>query len=656
MSHIVVGTAGHIDHGKTALVRALTGMETDSLKEERERAITIDLGFAFLGDDVTIIDVPGHERFIKNMVAGVSTIDFVIFVIAADDGIMPQTREHLDILRLLKVRSGMVALTKTDVVEADWLMLVQEEISEYLQGSFLEGCPVIPVDSISGRGIPEFGRELQEQLESIQTQHRDGIYREFIDRVFTVKGHGTVITGTVISGSVTSGEEVDILPEGKTVRVRGIQIHGANVKRASVGDRAALNLQGVEVDDLERGQVLATHAAAEGSYILDVRLRLLESATPLKDRARVRLHIGTAEVMARVRLLGRPEIAELESTTVTGDTEVQHVDVANSLKALEPGGEAWAQLTLEKQVAAIREDRFVIRSYSPQATIGGGRVLNPLPAGKRKQNQASMETLRELEAAGRRDVLTGLMQAEKRAGWSVQDLVARTGDVPRDVASALNELVQEEQIFRSGKGAGALFLSMELWHNYRQQIKQVLSDFHQQNTHQPGISLAHLRKALVPPLSQPLFDGLLQSMAETGALFLQEGRAALQGHEAQLDVRLEENVELLLQWLREQGNQLPRLSDLQKNFPDLSPAKVKELLGIMVQNKQIVRISNEYMGEVTHMKKLHERLKGALTDEGMTISQIGELLGTPRRITVPLMEYFDSVKLTYRIGNIRKLN
>ncbi len=653
MSHIVVGTAGHIDHGKTALVRALTGMETDSLKEERERAITIDLGFAFLGDDVTIIDVPGHERFVKNMVAGVSTIDFVIFVIAADDGIMPQTREHLDILRLLKVQSGMVALTKADVVEADWLQLVQEEISDYLSGTFLEDCPVVPVDSISGSGIPEFGRQLQEQLESIQTQHRDGIYREFIDRVFTVKGHGTVITGTVISGSVASGDEVDILPQGQTVRVRGIQIHGENVKRASVGDRAALNLQGVEVDDLERGQVLTTHAAAEGSYILDVRLRLLENATALKDRARVRLHIGTAEVMARVRLLGRPEIAGLESESVA---DTQQTDTADSLKILEPGGEAWAQLTLEKQVAAIREDRFVIRSYSPQVTIGGGRVLNPLPSGKRKQNQASMETLRELEAAGRRDVLIGLMQAEKRAGWSVQDLVARTGDVPRDVASALNELVQEEKIFRSGKGAGALFLSMELWHNYRQQIKQVLSDFHQQSTHQPGISLAHLRKALVPPLSQSLFDGLLQSLAETGALFLQDGRAALTGHEAQLDVRLEEKVEMLLQWLREQGNQLSRLNDLQQNFPDLAPAKVKELLGIMVQNNQIVRISNEYMGEVTHMKELQERLKSALKEEGMTISQIGELFGTPRRITVPLMEYFDSTKLTYRIGNIRKLN
>jgi selenocysteine-specific elongation factor len=349
-------------------------------------------------------------------------------------------------------------------------------------------------------------------------------------------------------------------------------------------------------------------------------------------------------------------LAELESEPADDDTGVQQSDAAISLKALEPGGEAWAQLTLEKQVAAIREDRFVIRSYSPQATIGGGRVLNPLPAGKRKQNQASMETLRELEAAGRRDVLTGLMQTEKRAGWSVQDLVARTGDVPRDVASALNELVQEEQIFRSGKGAGALFLSMELWHNYQQQIKQVLYDFHQQNTHQPGISLAHLRKALVPPLSQILFDGLLQSLAESDELFMQEGKAALPGHEAQLDGRLEERVEMLLQWLREQGNQLPRLSDLQKKFPDLAPAKLKELLGIMVQNKQIVRISNEYMGEVTHMKELQERLKSTLTDDGMTISQIGDLFGIPRRITVPLMEYFDSTKLTYRIGNIRKLN
>ena len=655
MSHIVVGTAGHIDHGKTALVRALTGMETDSLKEERERAITIDLGFAFLGDNVTIIDVPGHERFIKNMVAGVSTIDFVIFVIAADDGIMPQTREHLDILRLLQVGHGMVALTKMDLVEADWLQLVQEEIREYLRDSFLENCPVMPLDSISGRGVEEFRERLQEELGAIQAVQRDGIYREFVDRVFTVKGHGTVITGTVISGSVTTGEEVDILPRGVSARVRGIQIHGESVKRATVGDRAALNLQGVETDDLERGMVLATHNATRGSYILDVRLQLLENAAPLKDRARVRLHIGTAEVMARVRLLGRPEPEEPESAS-TVEKVVLQTPGGDALKTLEPGGFAWAQLTLEKQVAAIREDRFVIRSYSPQTTIGGGRVLNPLPPGKRKQNPETMAALQDQEAAGRREVLIGLMQGENRPGWNVLDLVARTGSTQRDVAATLNELVQEGLVFRTGKGTNTSFMSARQRQHYLEQVKLVMAEFHRQNPHQPGISLAHLRTALVPPLSQPLFDGLLQLLAAGQVIYLQEARAALAGHEAQLDPRREEIIELLLLWLRAQGNQLPRLSDLQKNFPELAPAKVKELLGIMVQNKQIVRISNEYMAEVSVVEMLLKRLQGALMDEGMTISQIGELLGIPRRITVPLMEYFDSTKLTYRIGNIRKLN
>jgi len=643
MSHIVVGTAGHIDHGKTALVRALTGMETDRLKEEREREITIDLGFAFLGDDITIIDVPGHERFIKNMVAGVSTIDFVIFVIAADDGIMPQTREHLDILRLLQVPRGIVALTKVDIVEADWLQLVQEEISGFLEGSFLAGCPILPLDSLSSRGVPEFKQQLEEELAAVQSQQRDGIYREFIDRVFSVKGHGTVITGTVISGEVQSGDEVDILPTGLTARVRGIQIHGETVKRATTGDRAALNLQGVEADAIERGMVLAAHAAARGSYILDVSLQLLEDAPPLKDRARVRLHIGTAEVMARVRLLGYPEDAEAP-------------DAGDELSALAPGARAWAQLTLEKQVAAIREDRFVIRTYSPQVTSGGGKVLNPLPPGKRKRTAATLAAMRELEAAGRRETIAGLMRAENRPGWSIADLVARTGGTPQDTAASLNELVLAGTVFRTGKGPGAVFMSADRREDYLRQVQEVMRDFHARNPHQNGISLAQLRTALVPPLSQALFDGLIQSLVADGVLATAEARAALAGHEAQLDSRLEEKIDSLRTWLRTQGNQLPRLSELAKTFPDLPPAKMKELLGIMTQNKQIVRISNEYLAESSVMEALQKRLSDALTEEGMTISQIGELLGIPRRISVPLMEYFDSIKLTYRIDNIRKLN
>jgi selenocysteine-specific elongation factor len=278
MAHIVVGTAGHIDHGKTSLVRALTGMDTDSLKEEQRRHITIDLGFAFLGDDVTIIDVPGHERFIKNMVSGVSTIDFVILVIAADDGIMPQTREHLDILRLLQVRRGIVALTKISLVDPQWLELVREDVQQFLRGTFLENCPVVPVDSVTGEGLEEFRARLLNELAGVSRHSSGGLFREFVDRVFTVRGHGTVITGTVVSGEVNSGDEVVILPTGRKTRVRGIQIHGRDVRRAVSGDRAALNLQGVTQEDLHRGMVISGEGVGAGSFILDVRLNLLESA------------------------------------------------------------------------------------------------------------------------------------------------------------------------------------------------------------------------------------------------------------------------------------------------------------------------------------------------------------------------------------------
>ncbi|HEY5864081.1 MAG TPA: selenocysteine-specific translation elongation factor, partial [Candidatus Tectomicrobia bacterium] len=359
MKQIVLGTAGHIDHGKTSLIKALTNIDTDRLKEEKERGITIDLGFAYLqltkDIQLGIVDVPGHERFVKNMLAGVGGIDLVVLVIAADEGVMPQTREHLAICELLQVREGLVALTKIDMVEPDWLELVQEDTAEFLRGTFLEGKPIVPLSSRTGEGLDTLLETLRSLCAALTPRSTTGPVRLPIDRVFSMRGFGTVVTGTLFSGSLSLEDRVEVLPGHDTARVRGLQVHNQAMPVAVAGQRTAVNLQGLEKSELQRGAVLTTPGRFPVTYMLDVTLRLLaEAPRPLKHRDRVRFHVGTSEIMGRVILLD-------------GDT-------------LQPGQETFAQLHLEEPTVAAAQDRYVLRSYSPVQTVAGGVVLNASPA------------------------------------------------------------------------------------------------------------------------------------------------------------------------------------------------------------------------------------------------------------------------------------
>ncbi|MBI4391738.1 MAG: selenocysteine-specific translation elongation factor, partial [candidate division NC10 bacterium] len=370
MKHIIVGTAGHIDHGKTSLVKALTGIDTDRLKEEKERGISIELGFAHLtlpdGLRLGIVDVPGHERFVKTMLAGVGGIDLVILVIAADEGIMPQTREHLHICRLLQIPRGLVALTKRDLVDADWLELVAEEVRTFLKGTFLEGAPVLPVSATTGEGLDALKAALAALAAEAEPKRVEGIFRLPIDRVFTMKGFGTVITGTLLAGSLKVGDEVVVLPEGLRSRVRRLQVHGETVEQAFAGQRTAVNLPGIEVSAIARGSLLCLPGTLRPSTAMDATLTLLEDAPrPLKNRGRIRFHLGTSELLARAVLLDREE--------------------------LPPGQSAYVHLRLESPGAALPQDRFVIRSYRPAVTVGGGMILDPAPPQRRRKRQEILE-------------------------------------------------------------------------------------------------------------------------------------------------------------------------------------------------------------------------------------------------------------------------
>src|SRR5262245_33336662 len=403
--HVVVGTAGHIDHGKTSLVKALTGTDTDRLPEEKARGITIDLGFAFLeepdGLTIEIVDVPGHERFVRNMLAGAGGIDLALLVIAADEGVMPQTREHLAICSLLRIKAGLVALTKTDMVEADWLELVRDDVARLLEPTFLAGCPILPVSAKTGEGIPELRAALADLARRVPTKGTDHTARLPIDRVFTVRGFGTVVTGTLSAGRLAVEDRVEIYPRSLPSKVRGLQVHGHPVPTAEAGQRTAVNLQGIERAALERGDVLAPAGSLLPSLLVDATVELLEDAPrPLKTRDRVRFHVGTQEVMARVLLVGEP--------------------------ALEPGGRAYARFRLEGLVVALPGDRYVIRSYSPVVTIGGGTLLEVTPPRFKRKAPALQAHLALLETGSPADVVEEHLKQSGAAGARIADLRART--------------------------------------------------------------------------------------------------------------------------------------------------------------------------------------------------------------------------------------
>lgn len=632
MKQIILGTAGHIDHGKTSLIKALTGIDTDRLKEEKERGITIDLGFASLQIDenttLGIIDVPGHERFVKNMLAGVAGIDFVLLIIAADEGVMPQTREHLAICELLKIKDGIVVLTKKDMVEEEWLALVEEDTRQFLQGTFLAGKPIVAVSSRTGEGLDELLATIKQVVHSIEPKRVEGKFRLPIDRVFTIRGFGTVVTGTLFSGKVSLEDRVMIYPKGLTARVRGIQVHNRPVTEAVAGQRTALNLQGVEKELIERGDVLAHPQHLRPTFMLDATLTYLpEAARPLKNRARIRFHIGTSEIMGRVVLLDREELL--------------------------PGEACYVQYRLEEQTLALPRDRYVIRSYSPIITIGGGEILDVAP-GKRHRLRAGSKAHFDILAHGsEEDIFLYHLQEAKLEGIRLLDYLFRTPLDEKQLQRLLNALAESGKVVYIEK-ENFWVLHPEIFEHLKTTMLAQVTEYHTKFPLKPALALEELRSQL-PKMPEKVFLVALNALQQEAKLLVERDRVRSVSHQITLGADQEALLERIEQEFRQAGFQPPRPEEIFAKL-SLQHAQEKELLQVLVDRGVVVRIKDQLFLHREHLQRAEEMLKHFLQEhKEISAGQFRDLLNISRKFAIPFLEYFDNQRITMRVGDNRVL-
>ena len=633
MKQIILGTAGHIDHGKTSLIKAITGTDTDRLKEEKERGITIELGFASLdlpgGQHLGIVDVPGHEKFVKNMVAGATGIDIVAMVIAADEGVMPQTREHMEICTLLGVRHGLIVMTKTDLVEEEWLELALEDIREFSRGTFLEDAPILPVSSVTGEGLPELIRALDEIAANIPQRPPSTLFRLPIDRVFTMKGFGTVITGTIVSGNINVGETIMVYPTGITSKVRGIQVHNKSAESAEAGMRTAINFQGLDKAAVQRGEVLSTPGALVASYMVDVSFHYLASnKKPLKNRTLIRFHTGTSEKMGYLILLDQEE--------------------------LPPGQTIVAQLRLDSAVAIVKDDRFVVRSYSPVRTIGGGQVINPIPQKHKRLRQDVVEGLQQLTDDDPEVIISQHIQQAGYGGVSFSHLKIMTNLTDKQLDTALQHLLSQKTITQTDKD-NRIFLHQTTFDKLIQNCGDYLGNYHRDNPLKAGMPKEEL-KSKFPQLSDPkVFNLILNQMIKSGQITQEENTVRLSDHRVSLGADQADIRQKMLDIYQKGGLQPPYFREV-PGMLGADPNHTKEVLMLLVEEGHIVKTKDDLYFHVTAITELKSRLVDFLKANGeITTPRFKEMTGASRKYVIPLIEYFDACKVTLRIGDSRKL-
>jgi selenocysteine-specific elongation factor len=635
MPSIIIGTAGHIDHGKSALVRALTGTDPDRLPEEKKRGITIDLGFADLEIDnvrLGFVDVPGHERFVKNMLAGAHGIDVLALVIAADEGVMPQTIEHFDICRLLGVNKGVVVITKTDLVDEEMLLLVQEDARELVAGSFLDGAPIVPVSSRTGAGLERLRSTLKTIADEVPPKSSDLVTRLPIDRAFSMKGFGAVVTGTLISGEIAEGAALDLLPKGISVRVRGAQVHGKAVEKARAGQRTAVNLAGVDVEQLERGMVLTEPKTLHPTQIIDARIDVLANASRgVRSRSRIRLHIGATEVLGRVRVLDQP--AEIS-----------------------PGHSALAQLRLEVPIVAVHNDRFIIRSYSPAETIAGGVVLDPLASKHRgKEIEKTRQRLNRLLSTSATEKLTAFVESSSLRGLRIEDLVAATG-WKREVVTQINSQAQKEGTIVE---AGGILLFRESFERLSRNVLNELESYHKREPLARGMLRETLREKVFAHSHPELFSGVLGKLESSGQVVSEKDIVRVSTHRVDLsdhDLQLREKLE---QTFIDAGIESPSIDEAMTRAGVTAPMRLagRKILQLLIDDRTLVRVQNEMF---VH-KEVLEALKGKLLayaarnepERLIDVAGFKDLAGVSRKYAIPLLEYFDREHITRRAGDKR---
>jgi selenocysteine-specific elongation factor len=633
MKHLILGTAGHIDHGKTALVKALTGIDTDRLPEEKARGITIELGFAHLelpgGICLGIVDVPGHERFIRTMVAGVGGIDLVLLAIAADEGIMPQTREHLEICQLLRVKKGLVALTKCDLVDNDLQGLVYEEIQDYLAGSFLAGAPIIPVSSRTGTGLAELGTALAELASSVPEKESDGPFRVPVDRVITVTGFGTVVTGTLIAGEITVGDEVEILPSGRCCRVRGIETHGRKKERATAGQRVAVNLQGVEHAEVQRGNVVSPRGVYRTTRTVDAHLDYLPSALrELRQRTILRLLSSTYEVPAQVILLDR-------------DT-------------LQPGDSAFVQLRLKSPVLLLSGDAFVLRAYSPQTTVGGGRVLDPEPPRRKRCSDSALTLLNAMNSGTDEEKVRLLVAESLYAGLSQEDIALRCGLSQKKAETALTALLSGGEVVLAVRDP-RIVLASEFFERLKEVLLAGIEKYLRDNPMKEGIGKEEL-KGHLPRQSDPRFFGsLLVALEKGGKVVTDRDLVRPFGLKVTANADQAGLREKIAEMLQGGGGEPATVREMGKTL-HRSEKDLLEHLNFLARDGRAIKITGDLFYAPESIAGIREKLVSRLKESGeITPGIFRELTGLSRKFMIPLLEYFDREKVTIRVGDKRLL-
>jgi len=633
MKHIILGTAGHVDHGKTALIKALTGIDTDRLKEEKERGITIELGFAQFtlknGEKIGIVDVPGHERFVKNMVAGAGGIDVVAMVIAADEGVMPQTREHLDICQLLGIKKGIVALTKIDLVDEEWRDLVREDIRDFLKGTFLEESPIIPLSAVTGAGLPEFISTLEEIVSVADERADSGFFRLPADRVFTMKGFGTVITGTLMSGKAKVGDTIQIMPGQIKAKIRGIQIHNEMAEVAVAGQRTAMNLQGIDKDTIQRGNVLTSPDTFEPTVRMDISFKYLPgTGKKLKNRTPVRFHTGSSEIISRIILLDKNEI--------------------------EPGEEVYAQVILESPTVATAGDRFVIRSYSPVSTIGGGEILDPIAEKYKGHFEQRLTELKGLKSADSQEKTRIIIERAGLRGISTRQLSVRTG-IPSNKQNKILEgmfsrkeaLLLDRDDFR--------IVSFSIYKTLQNKILQEIKTYHERFPLREGHPKEELRTRAGRFIDSKLFNKAIRDLEHEGHIVVEQENIRRADHSVNLKGKLGDLRENIAGIYLESKLTPPSTKEMMERFSDRKTETVN-VLNVMFNEGILIKINEDIYYHKQFIDTLRKDYKEfLLKNRESTPATFREMTGLSRKYIIPLMEYFDKTKLTIRVGDHRVL-
>ncbi|WP_066507046.1 selenocysteine-specific translation elongation factor [Abyssisolibacter fermentans] len=632
MKNIIIGTAGHIDHGKTTLIRAITGRETDRLVEEKERGITIELGFTYFdlpsGRRAGIIDVPGHEKFIKNMLAGVIGMDIVVLVIAADEGVMPQTKEHLDILNMLGIKKGVVALNKADMVDEEWMELVIEDVRDSLEDTFLEDSPIISVSSIDKTGINELVSIIDDMTEIVEQRDVNETPRLPVDRVFTMTGFGTIVTGTLIEGTVSVGDEVEIYPKGLTSKIRSIQVHGQSNTTAYAGQRVAVNLAGLKKKQIDRGNVISTVGAMKSTMMLDVKITLLKHSTRIiENRTRVRLYIGSSEVMCRVVLIDR--------------------------ETLTPGESCFAQLRLEEEISAKRKDKFIIRFYSPMTTIGGGVVLEANPPKRKRFDDSVIKELHLKEKGDDDEVIEKIIKEKSTEFPSIKKIATLTAIKEDKINSIISKLESNGKILTFRLINDIHVIHVDYYIYLKEAITNYLNTYHEENPLKMGILKEELRSKFLRNIKSNVFDKFISNITSEKLIKLTNDKLSLLNFEVKYSDKQKEIKEEISKYYLE-NEFSPDKRDQIIDSLRFNKNETNKVFDAMIDGEELIKIKEDiYIHRAAYNKALNKLFEYSSKNETIALSDFRDILNTSRKYAMYLLEYFDEKKITKRKGDFR---